>query len=108
MSVDWTKPIQTRDGREARLIEITPDNVTLVVNSGGIWEVFYCLTDGFQFQDRRETGEDIINVPPAPDSEEAVEAAWEACDIKEATSGVRECFILGYRTGLAAASKATK
>ena len=81
MSVDWTKPIQTRCGDRVRLVG--------TVNYGGARETRVVVRvgkDGKDFgrlwecyEDGRQLGEsDIINVPPRTEKREI--EAWAAVD----------------------------
>ena len=82
MSVDWTKPIQTRDGDRARLVgtlnygcarEMTRVVVRVGANGkdfGGVWT---CYESGLHRGDS-----DIINVPPRKETREV--EAWVVVD----------------------------
>jgi hypothetical protein len=66
--IDWTKPIKTFDGREAKLIHtFSPDSAwsypkLLVVKSPGVGEALTSVTDdGFQFIGGKEPF--VRNVP---------------------------------------------
>lgn len=74
MSIDWTKPIQTRDGRPARLlghIDAQQPVVVAYVNDkeGETVEAFH--TDGryYLYEVDGESKFDIVNVPTDPVSE---------------------------------------
>lgn len=73
--IDWTKPIQTRDGRPAKLIELCHDGAMVAVKTR-IWQLMHCLPNGCQFKDGRESPDDIINAPAV---EPWIEAAAVEC-----------------------------
>ena len=85
MSVDWSKPIQTRNGRKAKLIgswaeQQAPGRETRAVaisDGGGSFVVALYFETG-QFICDRPTNNDIINVPPRTEKREVV--AWAAVD----------------------------
>lgn len=69
--IDWTKPIQTRDGRPAkflhRLTGAGPRDciATVVTNPSGVEALFLHSEDG-SFIGARQSQSDIINIPAAP------------------------------------------
>lgn len=74
-NVDWTKPIQTRDGRPMRYLMKLEHPTgggghTRVAQNTVDGSVWTCREDGL-FYANQKTGHDIINVPePAPSADE--------------------------------------
>lgn len=84
MNVDWSKPIQTRDGRKARLLgELktssaeTENRVVAVEGAGGDEGVYPYFENGSYFL-HEEGHRDIINVPPRKVKREV--EAWAIID----------------------------
>jgi hypothetical protein len=79
MSVDWTKPIQTRGGRKARLVCTIPPvggaETRVVTLDEQSLRLYY--EAGNYIRDDRDN-DDIINVPPRKETREVV--AWAAVD----------------------------
>lgn len=85
MSVeDWSKPIQTVDGRKARLLDeletpaVRDERRVVVVEDLNGYERAYVYFENGQFVHGRNSQNDIINVPPRKVTREVV--AWAAVD----------------------------
>lgn len=67
MTFDPTKPVQTRDGRPARIIctdrEYDLPIIALTKNSEGYDMIIQCHTDGFQLRNKEPDRNDLVNVP---------------------------------------------
>ena len=74
---DPTKPVQTRDGREARIICTDVERkgdwpiVALIKTSDGERPYLY-KEDGCTFEDRRMDPDDLINIPTSDRVREAL------------------------------------
>ena len=70
MTIDWTKPIQTRDGRKARYLGTLAGDyaypIVVAVECRNEETVSYCSNCGVQNPSGKESTNDIINVPPQP------------------------------------------
>ena len=66
MSFDPTKPVQTHDGRKARILATNINGqfntVVVVTEPGGEEYVYRCLANG-RFKTTREVPIDLINIP---------------------------------------------
>lgn len=68
MSFDPTKPVQTRDGRKARILatDLRSDTgetiVAVWMDSDGLEEVGSFHSDGAYLSDGRASGEDLLNI----------------------------------------------
>ena len=70
MTFDPTKPVQTRDGKKARIKATDLANpeypiVALVTDNtpGGLEYPIIYTRDGFKYSTRKETQDDLINIP---------------------------------------------
>lgn len=63
--LDPTKPVQTRDGREAKVYEVYPDYILGARRGDGGWIPMRWLSDGRRWSDRNDRGivYDLVNVP---------------------------------------------
>lgn len=67
MSIDWSRPVRTRDGREVRIYDANVGqefNIHGAINLGGSsgWEVRQWLNDG-RIVGRLDLPSDLVNVP---------------------------------------------
>jgi hypothetical protein len=69
MSVDWNKPIQTRDGRKARVVCMDRKDYQshrtymCLVDNNGTEAVWFYKSNGYIRDDNKNDDLDIINVP---------------------------------------------
>jgi hypothetical protein len=69
MSIDFTKPVQTRDGRKVRILCTDAKSaagaiVGLVISAGNQEYVEHWFSDGCFMADKTNDDRDLINVPP--------------------------------------------
>lgn len=63
MSIDWTKPVQTRDGRKVTIYTTTAPSKYPVHGYIEGWEDPCCWTSGGRLFEDEESDEDLINAP---------------------------------------------
>lgn len=84
MSVDWTKPIQTVDGRKARLLgelktlSVEAESMVVAVERAGGYESVHAYLENGRYFSYKESPRDIINVPPRKVMREV--EAWAIID----------------------------
>ncbi len=72
MSIDWTKPVQTRDGRKVTIYTTTAPTEHPVHGYVEGWGGPTFWTSGGLFLGDAESDEDLINVPEAPEPKRVV------------------------------------